>query len=146
MAAVAHYIEVDAPAQACYDWWRGLTKLPQIMSDVREVRAHDTDADLTTWKVSGPLGSTLEWTARISEDAAPHKIAWSTVGGSDDDVRNSGVVRFDDKGNNRTGVEISLEYTPPAGKLGEAVASLFDDPQRKVEQAAAQFKTVIETR
>jgi uncharacterized membrane protein len=144
MAAVAHYIEVDAPAQACYDWWRGLTRLPEIMSDVVSVK--EEGAGTTRWEVTGPLGKKLDWTARIVEDAPPHKIAWSTVDGADNDVRTSGAVRFDDKGNSRTGVEISLEYTPPAGKLGEAVASLLDDPQKKVEQAAAEFKTVIETR
>jgi uncharacterized membrane protein len=144
MAAVAHYIEVDAPAQACYDWWRGLTRLPEIMSDVRSVT--EAGDGTTRWEVTGPLGKKLDWTARIVEDAAPHKIAWSTVDGADNDVRTSGVVRFDDKGGGRTGVEISLEYEPPAGKLGEAVASLLDDPQRKVEQAANEFKTIIETR
>jgi uncharacterized membrane protein len=56
------------------------------------------------------------------------------------------VVRFDDKGNGRTGAEISLEYDPPAGKLGEAVASLFADPQAKVDRAAAQFKALMENR
>ncbi len=144
MAAVAHYIEVDAPAQACYDWWRGLTRLPEIMSDVLSVTEEGNGT--TRWEVSGPLGKKLDWTARIVEDAPPHKIAWSTVDGADNDVKTSGVVRFDDKGNSRTGVEISLEYTPPAGKLGEAVASLLDDPQKKVQQAAAEFKTIIETR
>lgn len=144
MAAVAHYIEVDAPAQACYDWWRGLTRLPEIMSDVLSVKEEGNGT--TRWEVSGPLGKKLDWTARIVEDAPPHKIAWSTVDGADNDVQTSGVVRFDDKGNSRTGVEISLEYAPPAGKLGEAVASLLDDPQKKVEHAAAEFKTIIETR
>ncbi|MEV7555072.1 SRPBCC family protein [Amycolatopsis sp. NPDC089917] len=146
MAAVAHYVEVDAPAQACYDWWRSLTRLPQVFSDVKTVEAVDGDATRTRWKVDGPLGSTVEWEARIVEDAAPHKIAWATVDDADPDVKNAGVVRFDDKGDGRTGVEISFEYEPPAGKLGEAVASLLADPQNKVERAAAEFKTVIEAR
>ncbi len=146
MGAVAHYIEVEAPAQACYDWWRSLTKLPQIMSDVREVKAKDGADNRTVWTVDGPVGSTLTWEAQIVEDAAPHKIAWATVDDADPDVKNAGAVRFDDKGDGRTGVEISLEYDPPAGKLGEAVASLFADPQKKVERAAMEFKTVIENR
>ncbi|EWC58683.1 hypothetical protein UO65_6037 [Actinokineospora spheciospongiae] len=137
---------MEAPAQACYDWWRSLTKLPQIMSDVREVKSKDGADHRTVWTVDGPLGKTLTWEADIVDDEAPHKIAWATVEGSDPDVKNSGVVRFDDKGNSRTGVEISLEYEPPAGKLGEAVASLFADPQKKVERAAAEFKAVIERR
>ncbi|MBB1151846.1 MULTISPECIES: SRPBCC family protein [Amycolatopsis] len=146
MAAAAHYVEVNAPAQACYDWWRPLTRLPELFSDVQSVEALDREGTRTRWKVDGPAGSTVEWQARIVEDAPPRKIAWTTVDDADPDVRNSGVVRFEDKGHGRTGVEISLEYQPPAGKLGEAVASLLADPQKKVERAADQFQTVIEAR
>ncbi len=146
MATVAHHIEVGAPAQACYDWWRPLTRLPEIMSDVREVTAKDGDERVTMWKVSGPMGSTVEWTARITDDAPPHRLAWATLDGADNDVSTAGEVRFTDLGNGRTGVDISFEYTPPGGRLGTAVASIFDDPERMVEQAAEEFKTIIETR
>lgn len=146
MAAIAHYVEVDAPARACYDWWRPLTRLPEIMSDVRQVTAAEDDPDVTTWRVSGPMGSTVRWTARITDDAPPRRIGWSTVDGADNDVRGSGVVRFTDKGDGHTGVEISLEYTPRSGRLGAAVAAVFDDPRRMIEQAAAEFKAIMETR
>jgi hypothetical protein len=36
--------------------------------------------------------------------------------------------------------------TGPLGKIGEAVASLFADPQAKVEKAVDEFKAVIEAR
>lgn len=146
MGAVAHYVEVDAPAQACYDWWRPLTRLPEILSDVHSVTAKEGQAGRTEWKVAGPLGKTVSWEAEIVEDAPPRKIAWATVDSADPDVRHAGMVRFDDKGGGRTGVEMSLEYNPPAGKLGEAVAALFADPRRKVKRAAEEFKRVIETR
>jgi uncharacterized membrane protein len=146
MGAAAKYVEIDAPAQACYDWWRTFTRLPEIFPDVQSVRAKDTDETVTVWTVSGPMGKSLSWEARVVEDSPPHKIAWSTIDSADPDVRNSGVVRFDDKGNGRTGAEISLEYDPPAGKLGEAVASLFADPQAKVDRAAEHFKAVMENR
>ena len=146
MAAVAHYVEVDAPVQACYDWWRPLTRLPEIMSDVTSVEPVDSTGKRTAWTVSGPLGKSVSWEADIVEDAPPHKIAWATVDSADPDVKNSGVVRFDDKGGGRTGVEVSFEYQPPAGKLGEAVASLFADPQAKVDKAVNEFKAVIEQR
>jgi uncharacterized membrane protein len=47
MGTVAHYVEVNAPAQACYDWWRPLTRLPEIMSDVRKVESKEGSADRT---------------------------------------------------------------------------------------------------
>jgi uncharacterized membrane protein len=68
MGTVAHYLEVNAPADQCYAWWRGLTNLPQIMPDVEAVVPKDGSTSVTHWKVHGPLGKTVEWDATIVED------------------------------------------------------------------------------
>ncbi len=144
MGKVAHYLEVNAPADRCYAWWRGLTNLPQIMLDVESVTAQQGSTDLTHWKVAGPLGKTVEWDARIVEDVENTRLAWASVDSSGLDVKNAGAVRFDDHGGT-TGVEVSLDYDPPAGILGDAVAKLFADPQDKVEKALNTFKKTIES-
>ena len=144
MGAVAHYLEVNAPADQCYAWWRGLTNLPQIMPDVESVTPKEGSTAVTHWKVSGPLGTTVQWDAKIVEDVPGTRIAWATVDSSGADVKNAGAVRFDDHGGT-TGVEVSLQYDPPAGILGEAVAKLFADPQTKVERALDAFKQRIES-
>lgn len=143
MGSVAHYLEVNASADQCYAWWRGLTNLPQILPDVESVTAKDGSAHVTHWKVSGPLGKTVEWDATIVEDVPGTRIAWATEKSSGLEVQNAGAVRFDDHGGT-TGVEVSLQYDPPAGALGEAVAKLFSDPQDKVEKALQAFKQTIE--
>ncbi len=144
MGTVAHYLEVNASAAQCYAWWRGLTNLPQILPDVESVEAHGGSTAVTHWKVRGPLGKTVEWDARIVEDVENTRIAWATEDSSGLDVKNAGAVRFDDHGAS-TGVEVSLQYDPPGGVLGDAVASLFADPQDKVERALEAFKTTIES-
>ena len=144
MGTVAHYIEVEAPAAACYAWWRGLTNLPQIMPDVESVEPVSGGTDVTHWKVHGPLGKTVEWDAHIVEDVPGTRIAWATHDSHGLEVKNSGAVRFDDHGGT-TGVEVSLHYDPPAGIVGEAVAKIFADPQDKVERALAAFKQTIES-
>ena len=143
MGTVAHYIEVNVPAGTAYDWWRGLTNLPAILPDVKSVETKDATGQITHWKVDGPLGKTVEWDAKIVEDVPNTKIAWASIESDDSDVRTSGAVRFDDRGES-TGVEVSLDYDPPAGIVGEAVAKLFADPQDKVEKALAAFKETIE--
>ena len=143
MGTVAHYLEVNATSDQCYAWWRGLTNLPQIMPDVESVTPVDGSTQVTHWKVSGPLGKTVEWDAKIVEDVPGTRIAWATEDSSGLDVKNAGAVRFDDKGAT-TGIEVSMQYDPPAGLLGEAVAKVFADPQKKVEQALDAFKTTIE--
>ena len=144
MGTVAHYLEVDVPAAKAYAWWRGLTNLPSIMPDVQSVEPVAGDTAVTHWKVHGPLGKTVEWDAKIVEDVTDTRIAWTTIDSSGLDVKNSGAVRFDDHGQT-TGVEVSMDYDPPAGILGEAVAKVFADPQKKVEAALAAFKTTIES-
>jgi len=141
MGTVAHYLEVNATADQCYAWWRGLTNLPQILPDVESVQPQQGSTQVTRWKVSGPLGKTVEWHAKIVEDLPGEKIAWASTDG---DVANSGAVRFDDHGTT-TGVAVSLAYDPPAGVVGDVAAKLFADPQRKVEKALAAFKKTIET-
>lgn len=149
MDSVTQTITVHAPVQACYDWWRPLTRLPEIFTDVHEVTARDHEADHTDWTVAGPGGVSLHWQAKLTEDAPPHQLSWITrdvgmvgVGA----LRHAGTVRFIDQGNGYTQVEVSLRYEPPAGKLGETVARLLDDPQRKLEQACTEFQTIIEQR
>lgn len=100
-------------------------------------------AKVTHGKVHGPLGKTVEWDAHIVEDVENTRIAWATQESSGLDVKNAGAVRFDDH-DGMTGVEVSLQYDPPAGVLGEVVAKLFADPQSKVERALESFKTTIE--
>ena len=53
-------------------------------------------------------------------------------------------MRFDDHGDT-TGVAVSLQYDPPGGKLGEAAAALFADPQKKIEAALASLKNLMES-
>lgn len=144
MGTVAHYLEVSAPADQCYAWWRGLTNLPQILPDVQSIEPQGGSTKVTHWKVRGPLGKTVEWDATIVEDVENTRIAWATEDSSGLDVKNSGAVRFDDHGGT-TGVEVSLQYDPPAGLLGDAVAALFSNPQSKVEDALDAFKKTIES-
>jgi uncharacterized membrane protein len=132
MGTVAHYLEVNAPADQCYAWWRGLTNLPQIMPDVEQVVPKAGSTQVTHWKVHGPLGKSVEWDATIVEDVPNTRIAWATENSSGLDVKNAGAVRFDDHGGT-------------TGMLGEAVAKIFADPQTKVERALDAFKQRIES-
>src|SRR3712207_1896610 len=112
MPAVSKYHRVNAPVDKVYEAWRDFTQFPQWMPHVEEISPVSGDDTLTHWKVSGPLGKTVEWDARITEDIPNEKIAWTSVEGSQ--VRNSGVVRFDAR-DQATDVEVSMEYDPPAG-------------------------------
>jgi uncharacterized membrane protein len=137
-SATKHF-EVQAPVEQVYAYWRDFSHFPSFMPDVKEV--HVTGPTTSHWVVAGPLGRTVEWDAEITEDIPNRRIAWRSVG--DADVDNAGAVRFDDRGG-RTAVEVSLEYSPPAGKAGELVAELLNDPDKQVERAAESFRKVVQ--
>jgi uncharacterized membrane protein len=140
MGSAAMYFEVEAPVEHVYAYWRDFSHFPSFMPDVEEVQV--TGPTTSHWVVSGPLGKTVEWDAEITEDVPNQRIAWRSVG--DADVANAGAVRFDDRGD-ATGIEVSLEYDPPAGKAGELVAELLKDPDRQVERAVESFRGVVGT-
>src|SRR5215203_7159715 len=47
-------VEIDAPVEKIYDYWKTLENLPEFMTNVEEVRP--TGPDTTHWVVKGPLG------------------------------------------------------------------------------------------
>jgi uncharacterized membrane protein len=112
VGSAAQYFEVEAPVAQVYAYWRDFSNFPAFMPDVQEVTV--TGPTTSHWKVSGPLGKSVEWDAEIVEDLPNQRIAWRSVG--DADVQNAGAVRFDDRGAT-TNIEVSLEYHPPGGRL-----------------------------
>jgi uncharacterized membrane protein len=139
VGSVARYFEVEAPVEQVYAYWRDFSHFPSFMPDVQEVRV--TGPTSSHWVVTGPLGKSVEWDAEITEDIPNQRIAWTSVG--DAEVDNAGAVRFEDRGR-MTGLEVSLDYNPPAGKAGELVAELFKDPDKQVERAVENFRKVVQ--
>ena len=140
MGSAAQYFEVEAPVAQVYAYWRDFSNFPSFMPDVQEVTV--TGPTTSHWKVSGPLGKSVEWDAEIVEDLPNQRIAWRSIGGSQ--VDNAGAVRFDNRGD-RTNIEVSLGYNPPGGKAGELVAELVKDPDKQVQRAVDGFRKVVES-
>jgi uncharacterized membrane protein len=140
MGSAAQYFEVEAPVEQVYAYWRDFSNFPSFMPDVEEVTV--TGPTTSHWKVSGPLGKSVEWDAEIVEDIPDERIAWRSVG--DADVDNAGAVRFDSRGGT-TNIEVSIEYDPPGGKAGELVAELVKDPDKQVQRAVDGFRQVVES-
>jgi uncharacterized membrane protein len=133
-------IEVEAPVQEVYEYWRNLENLPQFMTNVEEVRS--TGPDTTHWRVKGPLGSSLEFDARTTQDEPNEALGWNTQNGQ---VETSGQVRFRNVTPNRTRVEVQMNYwDPPGGRAGEVASRLVANPDIMVQQDLQNFKQIIE--
>lgn len=133
-------IEVEAPVAKVYDYWKTLENLPQFMSNIEEVRA--TGPDTTHWVVKGPLGYRAEFDAKTTQNEPNSAIAWNT---EDGDVQTSGQVRFKEISENRTRVEVQMNYwNPPGGRLGEAASRVTSGPKTILVQDLNNFKDIME--
>ena len=137
MGAVSKYIRIDAPRERVYELWRDPTHFAEFMPDVKAV---ENRGDHWHWEVDGLAGIDVSWESEIVEDVPGEKLAWKSISGG---VANSGVVRFDDRGD-ATDLEYSLEFSPPGGKLGGLAAKMFDDPEDKVQRSLDAFKALVE--
>ena len=133
-------INIFAPIDEVYQFWRNFENFPLFMNHVKEI---STQGEVSTWKVAGPVGSTVEFQSRITQDTPNDTIAWETL--PDSQVRSAGFVRFDENRDGSTRVTVQLTYLPPAGVAGHAVAQLFGvDPRQAMHEDLIRLKTLLE--
>ena len=134
-------IIVATPPERLYRFWRDFENLPRIMSHLERVEV--LGPTRSRWRAQAPAGLTVQWEAEIINDQPPGLIAWRTEPGSP--VAHAGSVHFTPIGSG-TRIGVSLQYDPPGGELGHAVAALMDvDAGARIEQDLTRFKQAIES-
>ena len=136
-------ITVNAPPERLYAFWRRLENLRILVDELVTVEVLD---DIHShWKLKVPGGRMLEWDAEITADRKNEMIGWVSLARSDLD--NAGYVRFERAlGGRGTVVRVALQYNPPAGRLGAALATLLGEkPASLIEEALRKFKQIVET-
>jgi len=111
------------------------------MHDIKSVTM--LDARTSHWVMQGPLGADVEWDAETTRQEENQRLAWNSKDNSA--VKTSGQVTFQALGVNETEITVTLRYDPPAGAAGQAVASLFANPEKRVREDLEQFKQFIES-
>lgn len=131
-----------SPAEL-YRFWRNFSNLPRIMNHLESVTEYDSRR--SHWVAKAPIGSTVKWDAEIIKDKKNELISWRSVDKAD--VVNTGSVHFIPTADGRGAeVRVMLQYDPPGGKLGAAVAKLFgEEPSQQIEEDLRRFKEVMET-
>jgi uncharacterized membrane protein len=132
---------IDRPASELYRFWRNLENLPNFMQHLDSVRMLDNRN--SHWKVKGPAGLEIEWYAEIINDVPNETIGWKSLDSAD--VDHAGSVHFQSLDENRTQVDVTMKYKPPAGKIGAAFAKLFgEDPKNQIANDLQTFKAHME--
>ena len=133
-------INIFAPIDEVYQFWRNFENFSLFMSHVREITTRD---DVSNWKVAGPAGTTVEFQSRVNQDIPNELISWQTL--PDSQVQSAGFVRFDENRDGSTRVTVQMHYVPPAGAVGHAVAQLFGvDPRQAMNEDLIRLKTLLE--
>lgn len=141
-------ITIDRPASDLYDFWKGFTRLPEIMSFLERVEPRPNIAgagDVTHWVVKAPRGHSLEWDSEVTEDVPDQRIAWRSLENSE--LHNWGAVRFTPApGGRGTEVHLSMHYEPPGGMLGKAAGQFLGGlSQAVLKQNLRRFKAYMES-
>jgi uncharacterized membrane protein len=136
---------INRSPEELYQFWRNFENLPQIMSHLEEVKVNDDKR--STWKAKAPAiaGGSVTWEAEITSDEPNSRIVWKSLPGSE--VSNVGEIRFSKAmGDRGTEVHVSMEYLPPAGKVGHWLATLFGkSPDTQIREDLRNFKRLMET-
>ncbi len=134
-------IVIDKPVDELYRFWRDLENLPRFMRHLESVeRVTET---LSRWHAKGPGGTTVEWNAEIINEVPNKVIGWKSL--DDSDVVSAGSVNFDEAGPG-TRIRVRLQYSPPGGLVGAAVARLMgSDPATEIHEDLRQLKSLLES-
>ena len=135
-------IVVYTDREKVYRFWRNFANLPRFMANLDEVQT--LDSRRSRWIARGPGGVGVEWEAEIINETPNELIAWRSTSGS---VDHAGSVRFElGPGGRGTVVRVSMQYDPPGGPAGHAVATLLGgDAGSRIEEDLQNFKRMMES-
>ncbi|MBW4575342.1 MAG: SRPBCC family protein [Aphanothece sp. CMT-3BRIN-NPC111] len=136
-------VTINKSPEELYRFWHNFENLPTFMKHLKYVRV--INQTRSHWIANAPMGSSVEWDADIVNDQENKLIAWTSVEGAD--VDNSGFVRFTPTASGRgTEVKVVIEYNPPGGAVGSAIAKLFgEEPEQQAGDDLRRFKQLMET-
>jgi uncharacterized membrane protein len=139
MPKVQDSIEVRVPVQQAYNQWTQFEEFPKFMDGIQSVQ--QLDETHVEW-VAEIRGESRQWTTEITEQRPDEKVAWKTIDG---EVRNDGVVSFEQLGDNQTRVNVEMDVeseSTPENVAGDLLGVVKDQVHGDLER----FKQLIENR
>ncbi len=142
---VQRSITVNKPREEIFSTWRNFENLPHFMDHLLSVRVDKGNTKLSQWVAKSPFGGVIEWDSEITDERENEYLAWQSLSGAI--VESMGVVQFSDAmGGRGTVIRVLMQYNPPAGSMGAAVAKLLgEEPGQQVRNDLYRFKQMMET-
>jgi uncharacterized membrane protein len=135
-------IAINKSPEELYRFWRDLKNLPLFLNNLESVTK--LDVSKSHWVAKGIGAARVEWGAEIYNEVENELIAWRSLENAD--VVNAGSVRFEKAPTGRgTYVRVTMNYNPPAGKLGATMAQLLGaEPKQLIKQDLRRLKQLME--
>ncbi len=136
-------VTVNRPADEVYALWRDFERAPRYMDRISRVEV--LDETRSRWTATGPMGRSWTWESEVVEDRPGELIAWESLPGAE--LPNRGWVQFLPAGDGgQTEVRYFVEFDPPGGVIGDAIASAFHDaPRDMIRGDLRRFRQFAET-
>jgi uncharacterized membrane protein len=135
-------IAIDRSPQELYRFWRDFKNLPLFMRNLESVT--ELNQTQSHWVAKGPGGSRVEWDAEIYTEKENELISWRSL--EDADFINAGSVRFQTGPHGHgTFVRVTMNYNPPAGKVGASLVELLGaEPAQLIKEDLRRLKQIME--
>jgi uncharacterized membrane protein len=137
MPKIEDSIEVQVPVQQAYNQWTQFEQFPKFMEGIQSVQQLD---DTHVQWVAEIRGESRQWTTEITEQQPDEKIAWKTIDG---EVKNDGVVTFEQVGDAQTRVNLQMEVDGESTAANVA-GDLLGIVKGQVHGDLERFKQLVE--
>lgn len=138
---IQNAIEIEAPVDEVFDFFRHFENFPRFMQHIR--RVSQREGGVWHWDADGPLGIGVSWDAVVTRLQPNRRISWKSLPGSE--IANAGSAWFEETRQGTTRVHILMSYSPPAGAVGHALATLLGaNPVRQMDEDLVRLKSLIE--
>jgi uncharacterized membrane protein len=139
MPKIRDSIDVQVPVQQAYNQWTQFEEFPKFMDGIQSVQ--QLDETHVQW-VAEIRGESRQWTTEITDQQPDEKVAWKTIDG---EVKNDGVVTFEQVGDNQTRVNVEMDVQSDS-PMENVAGDLLDIVQDQVHGDLERFKRLIENR
>lgn len=110
---------INASPDQVYRFWRDPVQLSRALPN--SVQVHERNSQLWDWSLGTEGTPNLAtWTSEIIHDEPGKLLSWKTTG--DSTIVSAGSITLRELTPNRTEVRVRMQYSPPMGKFGAAVA------------------------
>jgi uncharacterized membrane protein len=135
-------IRVNAPIKKVYQTWARFENFPLFMENIKSIRMIGPRTSL--WEAEGPLGSNISWKAETVDMQEEKQIEWRSIEDEDINLQTNGIVTFTPVTSDSTLVTVSIQYSAAGSAAAEALAKIFSNPEKQLQQDLENFKVLVE--